>query len=145
MTFENYIKGKLVAFAVESGYHYGDSESMFAVAQVLKNRVDAGWCGGDWLAVINSAPDFIGTEVCQNKLFDHRDLTFRKVLSQIDDIYHGSADDSNVNITDDTGTHRALYYAELHNINRRWFTDNILNDLKSHRRLTQVGQLTFFA
>lgn len=145
MTFENYIKGLLVAYVVDTAYHYGGTDAMFAVAQVLKNRVDAGWCGGDWLAVIHSAPEYTGTENCSNKLFDHRDLTFRKLLSQIDDIYYGSADDSNVNITDDTGTHRALYYAELHNINRVWFKQNILNDLKSHRRLTQVSQLTFFA
>lgn len=145
MTFENYIKAQLVAFAVDAAFHYGGSESMFAVAQVIRNRVDAGWCGGDWLAVIDSAPEYIGTVPKSVAEFDPRDLAFRKVLSQIDDIYHGSADDSNVNLTDDTGSHRALYYAELHNINRLWFKTNILNDLKNHRRLTQVDQLTFFA
>jgi hypothetical protein len=145
VTYENYIKGQLVRFVVDTAFHYGGTAPMFAVAQVIKNRVDAGWCGGDWLAVISTAAECIGTTPTRNKLFDPRDLAFRQVLSQIDDIYFGTADDSSINIIDDTGQHVALYYAELHNINRLWFKQNILDDLQNHRRLAQVDQLTFFA
>ena len=41
MTYESYIKGKLVDFALGEAYHQGGYESMLAVAQVLANRVNA--------------------------------------------------------------------------------------------------------
>ena len=54
MTFENYIKARLLDFIVAEAF---DAESMLAVAQVLANRVNAGWQGGDWERVIRTAPE----------------------------------------------------------------------------------------
>ena len=45
MTYESYVKGKLVDFVSGEAYHHGGSETMLAVAQVLANRVAAGWQG----------------------------------------------------------------------------------------------------
>ena len=141
MTFESYIKSRLMDFCIEEGYANGGVEAMLAVAQVIANRVKAGWQGGDWLRVIVTAPEYRGT--VQNKLLvrvDPRDGNFRELMRLIDDVYYGTADDSNVNLKQGN----SLYYAELHNINRDWFTDHILNDPQSHPRLAKVGQLTFF-
>jgi hypothetical protein len=143
VTYENYIKGKLVSFVVEEAFHYGGIAAMMGVAQVLKNRVDAGWHGGDWLGVIKTAPDFTGTTQAAFD-FNPRDANFRIVLSQIDDIYHGTADDSNVNFEGEDGKIVSLYYAELHNINRAWFRENIMGNLSHHPRVAQIAQLTFF-
>jgi hypothetical protein len=140
MTYESYIKARLVDLAVEEAFNSGGVEAMLAVAQVLKNRVDAGWQGGDWRRVIWNAPIYRGTIQPTNFDVDPRDGNFRDLMSRIDDVYHGTADDTNVN----NGSGKSLYYAELHNINRPWFREHILDDLESHPRLASVGQLTFF-
>jgi hypothetical protein len=141
VTFENYIKGRMVTFAVAEALHHGGTQGMLAIAQVLKNRFDAGW--GDWYNIVETAGDYRGTIVDPPKL-DPRDLAFRELLRRIDDVYHGVADDSIVNIPGENGTQRSLYYAELHNINRPWFRENVLRDLQDHPRLATVGPLTFF-
>jgi hypothetical protein len=138
VTYENYIKAMLVHFAVGEAYHEGSSISVLAIAQVLKNRVDAGW--GDWMHVIETAPNYAGT-VRERPKVDPQDVMFRKILLGIDDIYYGIADDGDVN----NDEFRSLYYAELHNINRAWFLENVLNDLESHPRVAKVGQIDFFA
>jgi hypothetical protein len=141
MTFESYVKARLMDLVIEDGYSSGGVEAMLAVAQVIKNRVDAGWKGGDWLRVIEDAPEHRGTLQPSVQLhLDPRDGNFRELLRRIDDVYHGTADDTNVN--NDSG--KSLYYAELHNVNRDWFTEHITSDLESHPRLASVGQLTFF-
>lgn len=146
MTYESYIKARLVDFVVEEAFNSGGVEAMLAVAQVLANRVNAGWQGGDWRRVIRSAPDYRGTirlRTIQSSAeldVDPRDGNFRELMRRIDDVYYGTADDANVN--NDSG--KSLYYAELHNINRPWFRDHILKDLESHPRLASVGQITFF-
>jgi hypothetical protein len=139
MTYESYIKARLVDFIVAEGFNSGGVEPMLAVAQVLANRVNAGWQGGDWLRVINSAPEYRGT-IQPETAIDPKDGNFRELIRRVDDVYHGTADDANVN--NESG--KSLYYAELHNINREWFTEHILSDLDSHPRLASVGQLTFF-
>jgi hypothetical protein len=141
MTYENFIKARLVQWAVSEAYHHGGTQGMCAVAQVLANRVKAGW--GEWNAVIDAAPKFIGTTV-EAFPIDPRDLTFRRMLSMVDDIYIGTSDDSNVNIEDDRGKTLALYYADLSNIDREWFRENITDHLDRHPRLATVGPLTFF-
>ncbi len=141
MTYENYIKGQLVRFCVNEAYHEGSASTVLAIAQVLKNRVDAGWHGGEWLKVIESAPEYVGTVQKCNPTIDPRDVLFRKILLGIDDIYYGIADDGDVNNDD----YKSLYYAELHNVTRAWFKENVLNDLESHPRIARVGQFDFFA
>jgi hypothetical protein len=141
VTYESYIKGKLVDLIAAEAYHNGGSEAMLAVAQVIANRVAAGWQGGDWLKVIVSAPEYRGTVYETPASPDPRDGGFRDLLRRVDDVYHGTADDSNVN--NEQGQ-KALYYADLNDLNREWFKENILNDLESHPRLATVGWLTFF-
>lgn len=140
MTYESYVKGKLADFVVQEAYHHGGTDTMLAVAQVLANRVAAGWQGGDWLKVIITADEFRGT-VHTIQEPNPRDGGFRDLLRRIDDVYYGTADDSAVN--NEQGQ-KSLYYAELHNVNCPWFTDTILSDPESHPRLATVGQMTFF-
>jgi hypothetical protein len=139
MTYESYIKARLVDFMVSEAYNSGGIEPMMAVAQVLANRVKAGWQGGDWYRVIKTAQNYSGTIQPQTDV-DPKDGNFRELLRRVDDVYHGTADDTNVN--NESGS--SLYYAELHNINRDWFTEHITSDQESHPRLATVGQLTFF-
>lgn len=139
MTYENYIKARLVDFVVEEGYNSGGVNAMLAVAQVIANRVAEGWQGGDWLRVIDGADHYRGTEQPRVSALDPRDGNFRELLRRIDDVYHGVAESP---IDHEGG--KSLYYAELHNITRDWFRESILEDLDNHPRLASVGQLTFF-
>lgn len=141
MTFESYVKARMLDFVVVEAYASGGLEPMLAVAQVLKNRVDAGWQGGDWIRVIESAPEYRGTvQPEMHTHLDPRDGTFRELMRRIDEVYFGTAEDDNVN----NGLGKSLYYAELHNINRDWFQTHILDEIEDHPRLAVVGQLTFF-
>jgi Cell Wall Hydrolase len=141
VTYENYIKARLVDYAVNEAYHHGGIQGMCAVAQVIANRVNSGW--GEWKKVIDDAHNYSGTIVEPPDL-DPKDLTFRRMLTMVDDIYYGTADDTNVNIEDDRGKTLALYYAELNSIDRQWFSDNITGNIDMHPRLATVGPLTFF-
>lgn len=136
MTYENFVKAGLLKYAYREGARYGGHQVIMAVAQVLANRVRAGWESGDWLQVIENAPNYLGTVHERGTPIDARSLPFRQLLQRIDDVYYGTAGD------DDTCG--ALYYAELDNVNRDWFTDNILSDPTSHPRLANVQFVTFF-
>ena len=145
MTYENYIKGMLATFAVEEAYRYGGTDCPLAVAQVLANRVTAGWHGGDWRKVILDAPSKRGTCYAQPFEYDTRESAFRQIITLIDDVYYGMADSSNVNVDGEEGVVPALYYCVLHNVTSEWFRQSILGDLTNHPRIAVVGQLTFFA
>lgn len=144
MTYENYIKGLLATFAVEEAYRYGGSDCPLAVAQVIANRVTAGWYGGDWRKIILDAPNNRGTLYPEPFEYDTRESGFRQILTKIDDVYYGIADSSNVNVEGEEGITPSLYYCVLHKVNNEWFKKSILNDQKSHPRIAVVGQLTFF-
>jgi hypothetical protein len=143
MTYENYIKGRLVDYAVREAYHYGGTACMLAVAQVIANRVAAGW--GEWKSVLDTADNYIGTVRENPSPVDPKDLSFRLMLNMIDEIYLGTADDSNVNVTDDRGTLPALYYADISNLSRDWFRANVTDHIDRHPRIATVGPLSFFA
>jgi hypothetical protein len=145
VTYENYIKAKLADLAVEDGYRYGGTDCALAVAQVIANRVEAGWQGGDWRKVILDAPSKRGTNYKEPFEYDTRETAFRQIITQIDDVYHRIADASGVNLEDESGTTPSLYYCVLHNVTSEWFKESVLGDLKNHPRLAVVGQLTFFA
>jgi hypothetical protein len=141
MTWENYIKARLIDLIRLEAAHHGGHAPMLAIAQVIANRVHAGWEGGDWMKVIENAPNYIGTVNRRTLVTSSRDPDFRELLRKIEDIYFETADSSNVN-TEEGGI--SLYYAELHKIDRPWFKEQILSDPASHPRLAQVGQITFF-
>ena|SRR5437660_2581044 len=141
MTYENYVKARLIDLVRKEAAHHGGHEPMLAVAQVLANRVHAGWEGGDWIKVIENSPNYTGTINERPLSTSSRDSAFRELLRKIDEVYYETADSSNVNTQEGE---ISLYYAELHNINRSWFKENILSDPASHPRLAQVGQITFF-
>jgi hypothetical protein len=144
VTYENYIKAKLADFAVEEGYRYGGTDCAMAVAQVIANRVDAGWNGGDWRKVIAEASNVRGTVYYKPFEYDTREPSFRQIIAQIDDVYHGIADTSGVEGMLNDETIPALYYCVLHNVTSEWFKAHVLHDLKHHPRIATVGQLTFF-
>lgn len=135
MTAEQFIKAHLAAFAHREAAHHGGMDNMLAVAFVIRNRRLAGWFGGDWMELLKNS------EQCAAAIYpksapDLREINFRMVLQQVDDIYSGLAQDRM--------TEGALYYAELNKVERDWFSKNILQDSQRHPRVATVGNVSFF-
>lgn len=145
MTFENFIKARLVSFVIDETFSDPSLNAQLAVAQCLANRVNAGWFGSDWLAVIDNAPDVVGTVYAGRTPIKPRDATFRELLRRIDDVYYGTNENvlASESLDGDEIFH-PLYYCEAHNLNRQWFKENILSDPEAHHMLAKVGSLSFF-
>lgn len=136
MTADNYIKGRLAAFCIDEGFAHGGLYNMVAVAHVLKNRVEAGWFGGDWMRVLEAAPSQRGTLRDIAREVDLRDGSIRLLFQAIDDIYSGTIEDNL--------TAGALFYADLHNLTNPEFKANVLQNPESHPRIATVGLTAFF-
>jgi hypothetical protein len=143
LNFESYIKGRIVQYVTKEALDVG-FEAMCGVAQVLANRVQEGW--GDWNVVLDKADDVVGA-LRLGEPIDPRDSTFRRMLTAVDDIYHGVANDDAVNLINpfDHAKQVSLYYCDPLNCTNLWFRVNILNDEPSHQRLASIGPLIFFA
>lgn len=135
MTAENFIKAQLAAFVHREAAFHGGIDNMLAVAFVIRNRVRAGWMGGSWMGVIQSAETYSATIYTPTAL-DLREFHFRLLMQQIDDIYSG--------LMPDRMTDGALFYAELNRVEREWFKQNILAHLDEHPRVATVGNVSFF-
>jgi hypothetical protein len=145
MTFENFIKARLVSFVIDEAQGDPSLNQSLAIAQCLAHRVNAGWFGGDWLAVIDNAPEVVGTVYPQRATVNPRDVRFRDLLRRIDDVYYGSAESMiSCETFDGDEVINPLYYCEANNVNRPWFQENILSDPEAHRMVATVGTLTFF-
>lgn len=104
-------------------------QGMTAAGNVIRNRVAAGWSGGDWLAVMAAHDPGIRWPD------DIRNPRFLDVLLKAANIYDGTEPDL---------TGGALYYANLATPSP-WFRDNILGKPEEHPRIGTVGAQTFFA
>lgn len=134
MTPEQFIKGQVARYAIDEAVHHGGTDNMCAVAHVLRNRIQAGWQGGDWMRVLEDAGAKTGTIVDPPQVNLH-DMGVRIFLSRVDDIFAGREPDM---------VSGALYYAELHNIKREWFKRNITSQPEAHPRVATVGAVAFF-
>lgn len=113
-------------------------QGMTAVGLVVRNRVNAGWNGGDWLAVMEAHDKSSSVEHGDLNVIrwpNLRDPRFQAVLTKADGIYDGDEDDI---------TGGALYYADLAVTITPWFTESILRQPESHPRIGTVGRQTFF-
>lgn len=139
MTDENFIKGQLVGVAVREALRHGGYELPLAIAQVMANRVRAGWYGGDWLRVLIGAAAVAGNPAQDMAPFNRKDLVFRTILHRIDDVYNG--------VAEDRITNGALYYCELAAPIRPWFQETIISypGREDHPITASFFPITFFA
>jgi spore germination cell wall hydrolase CwlJ-like protein len=114
-------------------------QGMTAVGLVVRNRVLAGWNGGDWCQVMEAHNQFSSMVIVGDpntiRWPDPRDPKFQAVLRKADSIFDGSEFDI---------TGGAKYYANLSTANSTWFSINIIQSA-DHPRVGTVGQHTFFA
>ena len=148
MTTDNFVRAQLALLAWREGQASGITV-MLAIAHMIVNRQKAGW--GSLLDCVRMYPTFSAKQLRPDlepafpTLNDHN---FRTLLQQIDDIANGSAQDnltmSATNpVTNEPGL-RGLYCAELHDVDRDWFVENICRRPEEHPRTATVGGFTFF-
>lgn len=147
MTSEAYIRAQLAALAWREGHEQGGVNNSLAVAFIIKNRVRAGW--GEWLDQIQRHAIWSArnqSELDQSSHPDPREPDFQRLLQQIDGVVDGSlVDKLTVAPKLKTGEGQpGLYYAQLNNITRPWFLENIVRKPELHPRTSQVGEVTFF-
>jgi hypothetical protein len=138
MTTEQYIKARLATWAMKEAAPWGGDNlnCMLGMAFVIRNRVRAGWHGGDWLAVIEHSDD-AAARIAPPYSPNLRVLTVKQFLQQVDDIYSGE-------LRDDI-SQGGVYYAELDNIEQEWFLEKICRDSAHHPRVGQIAQMVLFA
>lgn len=144
MNAETYIKAQLAELAILEGARHGAVHNMVAVAMVMRNRVNAGWYGGEWMDVISQAADRAGTTYQADEIQERpgtpqinlRNAAVRQLLQRIDDIYDGSEDED--------PTDGALFYCELNRVDREWFKANVLRDREEHPLVYTCGPVAFF-
>jgi hypothetical protein len=152
---ETFVKGQLAALTYREAFAAGGVSPMLAVACIIRNRVEKGWHGGDWMENVNHANRYAPFEplpliedpehgwIDPDSIFDLSNGVFRRVLQDVDDIYTGQFEDH-------LFSSNGLYYLDTGllqsgRVIRGWFERKILGEPKIHPRLAQVGNLVIFA
>jgi hypothetical protein len=141
MTPEGFIRAQLAGYAYAEAFASGGYDSMLAVACVMRNRVRAGWHGGDWIANLNAAGEYQPFAPIE-PFWVLTNPNFRRVLQEIDDVHTG--------VFEDAYTSGGLFYLDSGLLQsgrdlRAWFSEKILKDAANHPRIAQVGNLYIFA
>lgn len=136
MTIQDVVKVQLGMIAWREAVRFGGVNNMIAVALVVRNRVNAGWHGADWLAVIANHDKYAATSCPEGKPFpDFNSVDVRDLFAHIDEIYSGTFQD--------TMTDEALYYCETNRVESSWFLESISRN-SEHPIVATVGPVTFF-
>ena len=138
MTTDTFVKAQLAMFAYDEANHTGSLDSMRAIAFIIRNRVRAGWSGGDWNRVMNFAWRHSCFERYVPENCSLESDIFRRFLIEVDEIYDGTAED--------TMTEKGLYYCDVTRGRpvRDWFAATIVRDPANHPRVAQVGMIYIF-
>jgi hypothetical protein len=138
MNLETYTRGQIARFAIEEGARHGGVNNMVAIAQVIRNRVFAGW--GDWLEVVTRAPEKRAMEYPQESahlmISTLRTSNVRLFLNRLDEIYTRS------DLEDLTGG--ALFYMDPSYTLAKWFEEEVLKRPEDHQRCAHIGPIWFF-
>lgn len=148
MTTDTFVKAQLALLCWRNAPAGKPFLILQALAFIERNRVKAGWMGGDWMAVIQNDPAYSaysvnghhyapGANPAMVEAFpDLRDDVFQRFLWEVDRIYDGSRNDPM--------TEGALWWAESEKITRPWFLEHIARQPEQHARVAQVASLTLW-
>jgi hypothetical protein len=120
---------------------------MLAVCFVYRNRMQAGWWGGQWKEILeHHAEASAYTNPETNGIPDPRVYSFQCLLQEIDGIFNGTRVDDISSPPNSilANPPKPLYFAKLDKIDREWFLTNISRN-PEHKRMSQVGGLTLFS
>ena len=118
---------------------------MLGVLFVLRNRLKAGWSGGDIQAIMEGHNQFSSMSILGDGQTVHypdvRNPDFQKILQYVDAVF-----DLN-NPMPDTLTNGALYYSDLNSSGFQkggWFDRVILSNPTRFPRTATIGSTTYF-
>jgi len=122
---------------------------MLGVAFVIRNRIRAGWWGGDWLQILAHHKEWAATEKpYSDELPDPRNFAFRAILQEVNGIFSGArVDDILVTVTNSilsVPPPPALYYGRINDDLRPWFLESISRNHDQHKIVAQIGLLHFW-
>lgn len=149
----------LTAELARISWLYGGTDGVSgakAISFSFRNRVRAGWFGGNWAEVLSHHRDVAATtEPLSDLIPDPRETGFRTFLQDVSNIFTGMAED-NITIAQDSMVNYmkignlsaapppALYFCRLNEISSDHFLNEIVRKTDSHKRIATVGTLTFF-
>ena len=157
MTGADFLAAELARIAYIDGHEEG-LKGMLGVAFTIRNRVNAGWDGGDWQKVISSS---VTSYRASLKPFtfdvpDPRNFTFQSLLQEITGIFHGFRDDDVTVLKEPFGAaptigvgiqrqQVALFYGRFEDLSNPWFVETISRNVEQHRLIAQVGLMGFWS
>jgi hypothetical protein len=141
MTAEAFTRAQ-IALAAWRNAPTKDLQTLKLMGLIFRNRVRAGWMGGDWLRVIAADPIYSAylpeaPGEAAPEFPDLADPSFSRFLWEADKIYEGTAEDKI--------TGGGLWWCELNKVNREWFLENICRRPEQHPRVAQSASITLFA
>jgi hypothetical protein len=149
----------LTAELARISWIYGGSEGVSgakACAFSFRNRVRAGWFGGNWADVLSHHREVAATtEPLPDLIPDPRESGFRTFLQDITNIFSGQAEDTITIAQDSMANYMkignlsaapppVLYFGRLSEITNPWFLENISRNHAQHRVVASVGTLNFW-
>jgi hypothetical protein len=166
VTISDFVVSQLCLLSWREGNRLakGNRDAMLGIAHCTHNRIMAGWNSGDWLKTIADFPLHSANMIDEldfKSLPELRDPDFNWLVPQVERIYSGSLRDSVTSSpsiafamprADALGkrpmpepTRSALFWADLNNVSRPWFRDNILSSAvrDQHPILSHSLPLTF--
>ena len=155
MTQSDAQRAYLVEFCCRQVGENASLEAVLAIAYVIRNRVRAGWEGGNWIKVMERAHLHAAHEPGPRVELDAESRVFQMMLRRVDDIYFaqnagdwgdvGGQAEGGLSMEDSLTerNHERLYWYWINRPVRPWFQENILADKKNHKRMTQLGLMIF--
>lgn len=148
MTDADFICANLARIAYYDGFSEGLS-GMLACAFTIRNRVKAGWFGGDWIQVLSRHKEkSADLTPFPEELPDPKIRSVRFLLHEVTGIFSGARQDD-ITVSGQSvlsvAPPVALYYGRLDTADNPFFIEKICRDPENHKRVAQVGMLSFFS
>jgi hypothetical protein len=141
MTAETFIRAVWARHAWLEAGDTGSLACIMAVLYVHRNRVRAGWHGGDWMETVNRSHEAAAhpaADTLERALrLDDRNL--QMALREVDNVFWGAEGDDTATVTG-----KCLYYQILPRPLRPWFEENIVRRPGDHPRRAHVGQMVLY-
>lgn len=136
MTPGDYVKSQLATLMWNED-HADLLLGMTAAGLVVRNRVQGGWEGGDWLKLIETFDRYSASPPAQPRVLKlgnpYKDDLFRRVLGIAESIYDGREKDI---------TYGALWYGRLDRCSDDFKTKIVRSP--AHERIATIGLKQFF-
>lgn len=125
--------------------HEDAALGMLVCGLIVRNRVLAGWEGGQWLTLIEKHDQFHfrkGEPRVMKLGNPHHDSMFRRCLAIAENIYNGKERDITAGPAE-LGGGGALWYCRLNDCSDE-FKEKIVRQLQDHPMISTVGRISCF-